>query len=168
MYRTGDKLVYGIHGVCSVVDVEEKVVDRKQVSYLVLEPFGQNGSRYLIPTHNSAAMCKLHKILTKDELESLLVSEEVFADGWIADESRRKQTYRELICSGDRTRLLQMVHTLYCHKKRQISAGRRIHLCDDNFLRDAEKLLANEIAFVLEITQENAKNYIRSRLKEDA
>lgn len=165
MYQVGDQVVYGIHGVCQVADLEERVIDRKRVTYLALEPMGQEGSRYLVPTHNAAAMGKLRKMLTAEEMEALLRSEEVRADGWIKDENQRKQTYRELISSGDRQHLMKMVHTLYNHKKQQSAAGKKVHLCDENFLRDAEKLLAGEIAIVLGLEPDQAKKYVREQLK---
>jgi len=168
MYQVGDRVVYGVHGVCNVVDQEARLVDGKRVTYLALEPVGQEGSRYLVPTHNAAAMAKVHHMLSKDELEALLESDTVLADGWIRDENLRKQTYRILIGSGDRAKLLQMVRTLYTHRRTQTAAGKRLHLCDDNFLRDAEKLLAGEFAIVLNIEPEQAKQYLRSKLKEDA
>lgn len=59
MYQVGDKVVYGIHGVCMVVDLEERVIDRKRVIYLALEPVGQGNAKYLVPTHNAAAMAKI-------------------------------------------------------------------------------------------------------------
>ena len=49
MYQVGDRVVYGIHGVCNVIDREQLVVDRKTVSYLVLEPLGQEGTRCMVP-----------------------------------------------------------------------------------------------------------------------
>ena len=168
MYQVGDKVVYGIHGVCMVVDQEERLVDRKRVTYLALEPVGQGGSRYLVPTHNAAAMAKLRHMLSKEELEALMDSEEVCVDSWIKDENQRKQTYRELISSGDRARLMQMVRTLYRHRKAQAAAGRKCHLCDENFLRDAERLLVGEFSIVLGMEPEQAKQYIRNKLKEDA
>ena len=168
MYQLGDKVVYGVHGVCMVVDQEEKMIDRKCVTYLALEPLGQTGARYLVPTHNAAAMAKVRHMLSREELEALLVSEEVRSDGWIKDENLRKQTYRELIGSGDRARLMQMVRTLYQHKKSQAAAGKKVHLCDDNFLRDAEKLLTGEFSIVLGMEPEQARQYIRGKLKEDA
>lgn len=167
MFQVGNQVVYGIHGVCRIVDQEERVIDRKRVTYLALEPVGQDGSRYLVPTHNAAAMAKLRPMLSKEELEALMDSQEVKADGWIRDENLRKQTYRELISSGDRTKLMQMVHTLYGHKAQQTAAGRKIHLCDDNFLRDAEKLLTGEVSIVMGMEPEQAKAYIRNKLKED-
>lgn len=168
MYQVGEKVVYGVHGVCMVVDQEERVIDRKRVTYLALEPVGQDGSRYLVPTHNAAAMSKIKHMMTRDELEAMMESEAVQADGWIRDENLRKQTYRELIGSGDRARLMQMVHTLYHHRKAQAAAGRKTHLCDENFLRDAEKLLAGECSIVLGMEPEQAKQYIRRKLKAEA
>lgn len=168
MLQVGDKVVYGIHGVCAVVELEERVVDRKRVSYYVLEPVNQPGSRYLIPSHNPAAMSKVHKMLTQQEMEELLSSAKIRSDSWISEENRRKQTYRELISSGDRIRLMQMLHTLYLHRTRQTQSGKKVHLCDDNFLRDAEKLLSGEIGMVMELKPEEARTYLRNKLKEDA
>ena len=164
MFQAGDRVVYGIHGVCDIIDSETKIVDKKQVTYLVLEPLGQPGSRYLVPTHNELAMGKLKKMLTREELEALMQSDFVRQDSWIRDEGVRKQTYRTLISSGDREKLMAMVHTLYCHKEEQQAAGRKVHLCDDNFLRDAEKLLIGEVSIVMGMDTDAARQYVRSQL----
>ena len=164
MYQIGDQVVYGIHGVCCVVEQEERVIDRNRVTYLVLEPVGRDGFRYLVPTHNAAAMAKLRKKLSREELEDLLKSETIRVDGWITDENQRKQMYRELISSGDLAKLMQMVHTLYRHKNAQAAAGRKVHLCDENFLRDAEKLLASEAAIVLGMEYDQARKYLKENL----
>ena len=168
MYQVGDKVVYGTHGVCIIADQEERLVDRKHVTYLVLEPIGQGSSRYLVPTHNEVAMGKLKKMLTKELLETLIQSEMVQKDGWIKDENQRKQLYRELISSGNREKLMQMIKTLYHHKTAQAAAGKKCHICDENFLRDAEKLLISEVSVVMDMEPDLARQYIRRKLKEDA
>ena len=165
MFQVGDRVVYGIHGFCDIRDAETQRVDQKEVTYLVLEPLGQPGSRYMVPTHNAVAMGKLKKMLNREELEMLLQSDSVRQDSWIRDEGQRKQAYRELISSGDRERLMAMVHTLYRHKAEQTASGRKVHLCDDNFLRDAEKLLMGEVAIVMGMSSDEAKQYVRSQLK---
>lgn len=167
MYQVGDQVVYGMHGVCRVVEEEKRSVNRKQVTYLVLEPVGQSGSKFLVPTHNTAAMEKIRSMLSKEELDAMLICDEVRTDGWIREENLRKQTYRELIGSGDRIRLMQMVRTLYRHKAAQSAAGRKVHLCDESFLRDAEKLLTSEVSIVLGMEPEQAKQYMRDFLKRD-
>lgn len=165
MFQTGDKVVYGIHGVCDIKGTESQRIDGKVVTYLVLEPIAQPGSRYMVPTHNPTAMGKVKKMLTRTELEQLIQSESIRQNCWIRDESQRKQLYRELISSGDRERLMAMVHTLYRHKAVQTALGRKVHLCDDNFLRDAEKLIAGEVAFVMKLSQDEARQFIRQKLK---
>ena len=166
MYQTGDKVVYGMHGVCVVADLEEREVDHRPVVYLILEPLGQLGSRYMVPTHNAAAMAKVKPMLNRDALESLLESDTIRKDAWIPEESQRKLCYRELITGGDRQKLVQMVHVLYRHRNTQIAAGKKIHICDENFLRDAEKQLAGEISVVLGMESAEALQYLRRKLKE--
>ena len=165
MYQVGDQVLYGIHGVCRITDQENRVLDGKKVTYLVLEPVGQDGSRYLVPTHNETAMAKLSRVLTSNELESLMVSEEIRGDAWIRDENQRKNRYRELITSGDRSGLLQMIRILYDYRKSQLGSGKRMHLADENFMKDAEKLLSSEISVILDIPQDEAKRWLRTRLK---
>lgn len=164
MYRIGQRVIYGIHGVCRVADTEERTVDRKRLTYLVLEPEGQSGAKYLVPTHNEAAMSKVRPVLSAPELEALLSSADVRRDAWIPDENQRKQTYRELIVSGDRAALMAMVRTLWSHKAAQTAAGKKCHLCDEGFLRDAEKLLCGEISLVMDVSAEEAKAYLRRHL----
>lgn len=166
MVQVGDRVVYGIHGVCRVVEQQERKIDRKIVTYLVLEPVGLEGSQFLVPAHNEAAMAKLRPMLSREELIRLLEAPETRESSWIADENRRKQTYRDLISSGDRVKLVQMIRILYTHKKALAASGKRCHLCDDNFLRDAERLLVGEAAIVLETDQDQAKQFIRTKLED--
>ena len=168
MYQIGDKVLYGMHGVCLVAELENRRMDGKKITYLVLEPAGQSGSRFLVPTHNSAAMAKVRPVLSREELETLLSSDSILEDSWVKDETQRKQLYRELITSCDRQRLAQMICSLYRYRTMQTAVGKKVHMCDENFLRDAEKILAGEIACTLEIPSGEALKYLRSKLKEDA
>ena len=52
MYNRGEQVLYGSHGVCLIIDIEVKSVDRKEITYYALEPLEQPGSRYYIPAHN--------------------------------------------------------------------------------------------------------------------
>lgn len=164
MYQVGELLVYGSHGVCRFLKEDRQVVDRKMVTYLVLEPLGQENARFMVPAHNPVAMSKLRKLPQREELEALLTSPEIQNEAWVTDENRRKQLYRELIGSGDRERLLSMMRAIVRHKEAQAAAGRKCHICDDNFLRDAEKLMIGQIAVVMEMDQEEAKTFLRKKL----
>ncbi len=164
MFTCGDLVVYGIHGVCRIEAVEEHSVDGKKISYYVLSPIEQLSTKFYVPQHNATAVAKLRPLLSREALEALLRSEDVRQDAWICDESHRKQYYKELIGSGDRAALICMVHTLHKQKQQQLAAGRKFHLCDENFLRDAEKLLSSEFSLVLDIPVNAIADYIKSSL----
>lgn len=164
MFQCGENVAYGIHGICKILALEERVVDRKSTVYYVLEPLEQPGTRYFVPTHNQAAVSKLRRLLTREELDSLLRSEQSQKDSWIADEGKRKQYYRKLITSGDRAALVSMVRSLHRHKQQQVACGRKFHVCDENFLKDAEKLLSAEFSLVLGIPQNEVGNYVISMM----
>jgi len=168
MYQTGDKVFYGIHGVCAVVDRERRIVDRKEIVYLVLEPLTQQGARYLVPAHNEVAMRKLQPLLTRDAYDEMLSSDEIRADCWIHADSLRKQRYRELLGIADRKLLLQMLFSLHRYCKLQIAAGKKIHMCDDAFRQDAEKLLSSELSVILDVSVNDARQYLLDKIKEDA
>lgn len=166
MYQVGQKVVYGIHGVCDILDIEVKSIDRQKIAYFVLEPLEQPGARYYIPKDNPAALSKLSPLLSRQELEALIAECDPNGNSWIADENQRKQRYRELIGSGDRRGLVVMVHTLHMHKKKQAELGRKFHLCDENFLRDAEKLLCSEFSLVLNLSREETAAYLKQHFRQ--
>ena len=76
----GDMVVYGIHGVCRISDIESRKVDRKEVEYYVLIPKDQPDAKFYVPMHNPLAVAKMRKVLTREELVALLDSGEIKED----------------------------------------------------------------------------------------
>ena len=166
MFCMGDRVMYGIHGVCRIIGTEIQMQGKNRITYLILEPLEQAGSRYLVPTDSKVAMEKLKRMLSRVELDALMQSESVRQDCWIPDEGQRKQIYRERITAGDREQLISIIYTLYRHKVEQTAAGRKMHMCDENFLKDAERVLVSEIAAVMEMETDTARAYLRRVLSE--
>ena len=164
MYEVGHLVVYGIHGVCRIVAVEVKTVDRKQIPYFVLEPIEQPGTRYYIPSQNQTALGKIRHLMDRQSLLDML-SADATEEDWIDDENKRKQYYRQIINGVDSPALLRMVHALYRHKSRQETQGRKLHLCDENFLRDAQRVLNAEMAAVLQIPAAEVPAFMRQQLE---
>ncbi len=160
MYQAGQKVVYGAHGVCNILGLEDRVVDRKTVSYFVLQPVEQPDSRYYIPSHNENALAKMRPLMKKEALLELLNSEDIRKTEWIPDENRRKQYYRQLITSLDMEAMIRMIHALRQQRKALTEAGRKFHLCDENFLRDAQRLLRTEVSLVLDIPESETDAYL--------
>lgn len=159
MYLVGQAVVYGSHGVCTVTEIEEKSVDKKMVQYYVLEPQIQKGAKYYVPVHNIAATSKMRLPLTKEEIEEMTASA-LDLTLWLESENQRKLRYRELINNCDPFALLGMVRLLRMHQAEQSAQGCKFHICDANFLKDAENLLSNEFSYVLNIEKSDAMKLI--------
>ena len=167
MYAPGQTVVYGIHGVCKILETQIRRVDRKNVEYFVLEPVQQPGSLFYIPTQNQTALSKLRPLMTRTQFDAIVTGSQPGEDPWICDENQRKQKYRELITAADGAQLVAMVRALYKHKREQLSAGKKFHLCDENFLRDAERLLNGELAMVLNMEPQNVSGYMKTLFGDD-
>ena len=160
MYQCGDRVVYGVHGVCTILCLENQIVNKKKCQFFVLEPLAQPGARFFVPVNNEVAVSKLRPVLERAELEAIVESPASFVDAWIPDENQRKNYYKELLGSGDRAGLISMVRTLQKQKVIQLEAGKKFHLCDDNFLRDAKKLLGTEFSLVFSLEGEALVQYM--------
>lgn len=165
MYSIGDQVVYGIHGICRICDIEQRRVDRKDVSYYVLVPLANEKTQYLVPVHNEAALAKMRPLVNPQQLEEILKDPVTFADCWIPAENLRKQRYKEITACVDFTATLQMVCTLRRHRALQLEAGKKFHMCDENFLRDAGRLVESEMAMVLRIAPHEVESYIEQYMR---
>lgn len=166
MLQVGSQVVYGVHGVCNITGTEFRVIDRKKVEYLVLEPNDQRGAKFYVPAQNQAALSKLRPLMKKAELEALMESKDLNAANWIPVENLRKQKYKEIINNADLHAIVGMIRLLQRHRDEQLAAGRKFHLSDENFLRDAKKILASECAVVLEIPHEEIFDYVNTKLND--
>ncbi len=165
-FQCEDRVVYGIHGVCRIIGVESRNVDRKAVEYYVLAPCSQSDARYYVPIHNETAVSKMRRLLTPKQLNELLASDAVRNDCWIPEENLRRERYRTLISRGDCTQLISMVRCLLRQKQIQLDSGRKFHISDENFLKDAKRLISAEVSEILSISTQEAEEYLRTRLEQ--
>ena len=166
VYQVGQKVIYGIHGVCCITAVEVKCSGKEKKEFYCLEPVEQPGAVFYVPTANPAAVAKLRPILTVTEFEELITTQKERKVIWIEDENQRKQRYRELISQNDRGELISMVSALYRHKRQQEECGRKFHICDENFLRDATRLISSEFSLVLGISPSEVADYMKKMLED--
>jgi CarD family transcriptional regulator len=79
--------------------------------------------------------------------------------------NERKEYYKNLLAAGDHAALIQMIKTLYAHKKQREAEGKRLHVMDEHFFTDAEQILYNEFQYVLQLSGKDAlMAYILKRI----
>ena len=160
MYQLGDQIVYGIHGVCNIIDLEIRTIDRKKVEYFVLSPVSQPQTHYYVPTQNQTALAKLRPMVTKEQIEQILWEVSQSTPSWISDENQRKMRYRELTGCSNLSDMITMIRDLHLHRARQLELGKKFHMSDERFLRDSEKVLCAEFAMVLNIPVDQVQDYV--------
>lgn len=165
-FQKGDMVVYGIHGVCRIEGIEGRTVDRKTVQYYALVPVRQGDARFYVPVANPVAVGKMRSVLSREELISLLQSEEIKEDSWIENETVRKEKYRAMITRADCAELIRMLRALHFHSQAQQAAGKKLHLCDENFMKDAQRVILSEVSAVMEIPPEAVGEFLRSKIEE--
>lgn len=166
MYQIGDTVIYKNDGVCKITEILTRVFKGKEIEYYLLNPVHNPNAEIFVPKDNAELVSKMRKILTKAEILQIIEDMPIKEDVWISNEVERKEKYREILIVGDRTELVGMIKALYIHKQQQKQRGRKLHLADEKFLRDAEKMLYDEFAYVLEISPNEVLNFITSTLND--
>lgn len=166
MYKKDDIVMYGTPGVCRVAGIIEKDFAGSAHQYYELHPVYDEKSTLFVPLENPALVEKMHRLLSAEDIEALLSAVPEQQPVWIADEAARKQHYKEILECGDRKALICAIKTLYLHQQECRKEGKKIHVCDERFFKDAERILYDEFAFVLKIDRDKILSYILSRTEE--
>ena len=165
MFKINDVVVYGSQGVCEIVDIEEKKIDGTSKCYFVLKPKADRGATFYVPTWNEKAWGKMRKVMTKKDVDALIDSMPTKVPTWIANENERKETYKKILASGDQAAIISMVQALFAYKKEREAEGKRLHMSDEQFMKDAEQLLYNEWQYVLNVDKAGLMDYIFRRIE---
>ena len=164
MYQTGQKVIYGVHGICSVTGTETRRLGKTKSEFYVLQPINMPDSRYYIPADSPAALAKLHPLMTRQEVLDMLHSDRVRNSVWVPDENQRKQRYREILAEADRAEILSMICCIHRHRREQLRLGKRLHQCDEGFLKDAQKLMNAELSYIMGLEPDQIVPFIRKEM----
>lgn len=166
MFKVNDVIIYGTQGVCQIVGIEEKVVSGVKKNYFVLKPVNDNGSTIFAPTDNEHVLKKMRRPLSKTEINKLIDSMPDEDVVWIKNDNDRKEHYRKTLTGGDHVDLIKLIKAIYAHKKEREAEGKRLHMIDEHFFKDAEQILYNEFQYVLKLnSKDDLMMYILARIE---
>ena len=165
IFSIGDTVIYGIHGICKITDIQKRDFMGEIADYFILSPIYDERSTVFVPCENENLTSKMKRIMSAEEIYEMIRSMPSEQQVWIDSEHERKKCYAEILKSGDRKLLIGLIKTLYLHKEKQQASGKKLHISDENFLRDAEKILYEEFAHVLQIKREQVLPFICSQIE---
>lgn len=161
MYQVSDTVLYGTDGVCKIVEIVTKHFTQDATGlYYVLKPVYHESATIFIPVGNQTLTDKMRPVLTRDEVLQIIHSMPELDALWIADDAKRQKTYEKILRSGDRMQIIRMIKALYSHEKYQQEHGRKFHTADQKIMKEAESMLYEEFAYVLDIQQEKVLPFI--------
>ena len=166
MFSVGDSFIYKGHGICKLTEIREMNVDNEIRSYYVLKPVFGNSFTLFVPVGDENLEAKMRRLLSADEIHSFIADMPEEDSAWIEDENERREFYKNIISSGDRASLVRMIKALFRRRQELNSAGKKLRISDEQFMKDAEKMLYDEFAYVLGIKREDVLPFIMARLEE--
>jgi CarD family transcriptional regulator len=164
MISIGQVVLYGNQGVFKITGTETQTFGNMSNDYYVLEGVIETGRKVFVPSDNENLTSKMKPVLTPDEVNALIDRLPDYDNLWIDNESLRKATYKEILSSGNRSKMLSLAMTLYNHKNKCQSSGKKMHQCDERAFKEAEKLINGEFGYVLGIAQSEIGKYISAKV----
>ncbi len=165
MLKLNEMVMYGTTGVCIVEKIEERKIGRDIKSYYVLKPVAQASATVLLPADNEKLLSKAREVLTADEVMAIIGAVNKETDIWVESDGERKLKFGEIMSSGDRKAFLLLLRTLYNRQRFLSTKGKRLHLSDERFLKESQRLVYDEFSIALNISFEDIGAFIRKELK---
>ena len=93
MFKVNDTIIYGSEGVCQIMGIEEKNFGGAVKSYYIVKPLYSNSSTIFIPLDSEILTAKMHRMLSREEIEELIDSLPNETIEWIPNDRERKNAY---------------------------------------------------------------------------
>ncbi len=165
-YKPGDHVVYKHNGICTITDIKTQDFAGEKRLYYILTPVYSPSEVIYVPADNKLLTAHLCRILTKDEINTIIFQTEEIEDEWIDSAKDRTEYFQNIIDNGDRSQILWIVKSLTLHKINMMDTKKKFYVCDERILEAAERIITDEFAFVLGIDKEKVLDYITLQLSE--
>lgn len=163
MFKVDDYIMYGSTGVCKVVDItNEQFINGKQRKYYVLSPVYYNNTIIKTPVDNKKI--PMRNIISEGDMTLLINNIPNMKTLWIDDEKKRSEQFKTMLKSGQCEELIKIIRSIDCNKEDTKSMGKKTHKADNDIMKEAERLLNEEFAIILNISPDEVNSYISSQI----
>lgn len=161
-FEIGEYVVYCGIEICRLLRYETRVIGNTEREYCVLEPLENNKSSYFVPVDLKDE--KLRKLLSKEEVLSL-INEMSSAQGeWSNNMTERKNMYSKILHSNNYHDLIKLLKTIHDEEIKRQAEGKHLPSIDEKALKSAKQLLHREFSLVLNIPLDEVPNFIEQKL----
>lgn len=162
-FAPNDMVMYGGHGVCTLVEITEKDFGGEAKRYYVLRPAYSGSSVFYVPIDSEALTAKLRPIKNAEEIRRVI--RECGVADWIAEDRARQNYLKQVVDGGGTEQLVGAYKLLYMRQKELTDIGKKLRAADDRCMRDVEKLLLEEFSSSFEIRKEDLVPFLFEELE---
>ena len=161
MYKVGEYVVYK-KDVCLVKEIKTNKLNNKE--YYLLVPVSDNSLKIDVPVENELG--NIRNLTTKKEIKDLIKkipSIELIN----VNNKLMENEYKELLKEGSFESLIKIIKTTYLRNKERLDNKKKKGDKDDYYFNLAEKYLFTEFSVVLNMSFEEAKNYVINEVRKN-
>ena len=161
MFDIGEYVV-SRRDVCKITEIKKQAYN--DMDYYVLVPVSDPSMKMQVPTESNV----IRELLTKEEVEEIIegIPGIPLLEAMYGNDKLIGVEYKNALQSGTHEDLVRIIKTTYLRNKERLDNNKKIGDKDDSFLKLAEQYLYNEFAIVLDMSYEEAKDYVIKRVEE--
>lgn len=166
VYSVNDYVRYASNGICkiSAITVKKFHGNTEGMEYYVLNPISNPQNMIYVPTGNEHLTSKMCRILSKAELNQLIMSSKIEEMPWLDDRKERNELFSGVLSRCDQQELLKLIRCIYARKHELLELDRKLSSTDEGVLKQAENMIQSDFSFMLGISENEVASYVRELL----
>ena len=168
MYRQGDHIVYGSHGLCEITEIGSSPIDPNDTrTYYALHPvLSAPTTMIFTPTDNTAVI--MRPPMTGKQARALLERMPEILPLSVEQEKTRRDIYRSVLSAAIPEQLVALLRTVAQRRLETLRHGRRLTDADTDSERRAHNNLLGELSLALGLSHEETAGLIQNALTPDS
>lgn len=156
MYKINDYIIYK-REVCKINDILPKFF--KDNDYYLLSPLSDDTLTIKVPVNNK----EIRSLIAKKDIDKI-INDIPNIEPVNSDTKSLEGIYKDLLSSGSHTDLIKIIKTTYLRNKERIDNNKKTTDKDNYYFNLAEKYLYQEFQIVLNLTYDEAKEYVINKV----
>lgn len=163
MFKENDIVMHPKFGVCKVTGIEKQSFIKGNIKeYYILNPiYEDKSSKIYIPLDSKI---ELRKLLSIEDIKDILKKVDLSYTLWIDNDSKRSERFKNIIKQANHIDLIHLIVDIHQKKDEKELQGKKLHISDQNILKEATKIIHQEFAYALNLDVENVASFIMEEL----
>lgn len=163
MFEISDVIMYGLYGICEITDIQNKNFGNCGSSlYYVMHPISDERTTLYAPVESNKI--SLRRLLHTEDVLELIESLPGEDLDWIENDQLRHKAFCKIIKNGNYTDQFRVLVALYKHREEKKKQNKKFFIADEKLLHDTEKLLYEELAYVLHIDRDEVCSRVMNKM----